>query len=140
MKESLEQNNTSLRLKLLPSFHQHVEIRLTPCDGGTAVWVWVQGEYLPPHPLPDRGPDFTEEALAPASSFDEAVASFECSRKAKVEEDWRGVVLDGMRVEGMLVAEGQVLELNENSWRPGMNTVVNTVIRTAWNACQDPKV
>lgn len=139
MDNTHESGNTELRLKLLPAFHQHVEIRLTPCDEGTAVSVWVQGEYLEPHPLPDRGPDLTEEALAPAASFEEAVAAFEVSLNAAAE-DWRMVVLDGMSAEATLVGNGRIVELNEHTWRPWINEVVKTVIRIAWDACQDPRV
>jgi hypothetical protein len=139
MNHTHESPNTELRLKLLPSFHQHVEIRLMPCDEGTAVLVWVQGEYVEPHPLPDRGPDFTEEALAPAASFEEAVAAFEVSLKAAAE-DWPMLVLDGMSAEGTLFQNGRISELNEHTWRPGMGVVVKTVIRIAWDSCQDPRV
>jgi hypothetical protein len=85
LNESLGRNSRSLRPKLLPSFHQHVEVCLKPIDEATAVWVWVQSEYLEPHPLPDRGPDFTEEALAPTVSFEEAVTAFEISGNARLQ-------------------------------------------------------
>jgi hypothetical protein len=139
MDETIGQNSRALRLKLLPSFHQHVEVRLTPVNAGTAVWVWVQGEYMEPHPLPDRGPDFTEEALAPIAAFKEAVAAFEVSVAATAEE-WRRIVLDGMSIEGTLVADGHVVELNEHAWRPGMDAVIQAVLRIGWDACQDPRV
>lgn len=131
----------ALRLLLTPSFDREVCITITGRPREAArLSVVALAEKLWLQPAPCALAAWRDHVEVPASVFAQAVAGFAEALTADRQSKGRMVSLDGMPVVACLLSDVGLEQFACNPYRPAVSAFVASLIRIAWEACQQAGV